>query len=144
VIQISEKVSRLDVGHATNAEEVLAWALRHPDKFDRIIILSDMQTYGGNFHSYYWGHRRSGETVKSLIAKYRKTKNKDCKLHCIDMAGHGQSLTEQADTKTNLVAGFSEKLLDVILEFEGLASPVDPETSEPQQVFTIEMIREKF
>lgn len=141
VLGIAHKVQTLNVGHSTNTEKVLRWAIQKQKHFDRIIVFSDMQTYGGAGGYSYWG--RSGESVKDLIEKYRKEVNPDCKLHCIDLAGHGYSLTEQADTQTNLVAGFSERLLDTILEFEGLASKSDDD-EEDKQVFTIEYIRENF
>lgn len=140
-LEVAERIQRLDVGHSTNAEAVIEWAINGNHEFDRIIILSDMQTYGGGGGGYYG---RSHESVKDLIKKYRKMISKGCKLHCIDLAGHGQALTEQADTKTNLVAGFSEKMINIIREFEGLNVEVDEETGEETQVFTIEYIRNNY
>jgi hypothetical protein len=155
VIDMANHVAQLETGHSTNAEDIIRWAQNmaetavrtswgeqigrnrvasKPKKFDRIIILSDMQTYGGSY---------SGGDVRNLIEKYRKTVNKDCKLHCIDLAGHGRALTSQKDTKTNLVAGFSEKLMDTILEFEGLKTRINKE-GEEEQVFTLEYVRENF
>lgn len=119
------------VGHSTNAEEVLRWAIENKKKFDRIIILSDMQTYGA------WGY-----SIKELLAEYRKEINPDCFLHSFDLAGHGQSMTEQTDTKTNLVAGYSERLLDTVTSFEGI---LNKETGErEEQEFTLEYIRSQF
>lgn len=148
VFDIADEVAALPVGHSTNAEAALKWALKQKSMtFDRIILISDTITYGSS--NYYWGRRsRDGRTVKDLIKEYRQKKNKKCYLHCLDLAGHGRSLTEQKDTKSNLVAGYSEKLLDTILEFEGLRTEVvvNEETGETEekQVFTIEYIRDNF
>lgn len=138
-LELARTVQGLDVGHATNAEAVIEDVLGKKEKVDRIILISDMQTYGGGS----WGYR-SGRNIQDLIKRYRHQVKRDCKLHCIDVAGYGRSLTEQADTNTNLVAGFSEKLMDTILEFEGLKVRVDKKTGEEKQVFTMEYIRENF
>jgi len=138
-LELARAVQALQVGHATNAEAVIQDLITRKEKVDRIIIISDMQTYGGA-SGYYFG----GENVKTVISKYRKQVNKECKLHCLDLAGHGKSLAKQSDTKTNVVAGYSEKLMDTILEFEGLKVRVDKKTGEEKQVFTVEYIRENF
>jgi hypothetical protein len=127
-INMANQVAALDVGWSTNANRVVEYALKDPKDFDRVILISDMQSYGG-----HGGKRASG-----LMDQYRRQRNPNCYLHSFDMAGYGRSLSEQSDTKTNLVAGFSEKLLDTIRQFEGLDNP------EGEQVFTLEYIREKF
>ncbi|MCW4025852.1 MAG: TROVE domain-containing protein, partial [Candidatus Bathyarchaeota archaeon] len=150
VTELAERVGALDVGHSTNAENVIEWALGHSKKFDRIIIVSDMQTYGGGGGG--WGYRRHSQykPLKQLIEKYRAEKNKDCKLHCIDLGGTGRSLTEQQDTNTNLISGFSEKLLNMILEFEASEEKVEPvkekkvKVETPERTFSIEYIRKNY
>lgn len=135
VITMANQVAALDVGWSTNANRVVEYAMSDKQDFDRIILISDMQSYGG--HGGGWGSG-GGRKAEGLMDKYRKERNPNCYLHSFDMAGYGKSLTQQGDTKTNLVAGFSEKLLDTIRQFEGLDSP------EGEQVFTLEYIRENF
>ena len=128
-IAMANQVAALDVGWSTNANKVARYAIDNAKTpFDRIILISDMQSYGG-----YGGTQAEG-----IMNSYRKLVNPNCYLHSFDLAGYGSSLSEQSDTKTNLVAGFSEKLFDTVRQFEGLNS------SDGEQQFTLEMIREKF
>ena len=64
-------------------------------------------------------------------------------MHTIDLTGYGQANTEQGDTSVNIVNGYSEKLLDTFLRFEG----IDPQTgdSNPEnREFAIEYIRKNY
>jgi hypothetical protein len=71
-------------------------------KTDRIIILSDNECndpYGG--------------TVQELADRYRKKANNDLWVHAIDLQGYG---TQQfCGPKTNIIAGWSEKVFQFIL-----------------------------
>jgi hypothetical protein len=139
-LRISDRVQETEAGGGTNAAAVMVYAHKDTERFDRLILLSDMQTYGTA--NYDFGHSKRKETdFKGLVKEYRK-KNPNFYVHSFDLAGTGASLSEQGDTKTNLVAGFSEKLLDTILRFEGLEK--DPETQEKKQEFTLEYIRKNF
>lgn len=71
---------------------------------DRIIILSDNECNGGYFHR---------STVQSIADIYRKQTGNDIWVHAIDLQGYG---TQQfCGTKTNIIAGWSEKVFDFIL-----------------------------
>ena len=141
VMDISDRIINTSCGGGTCAEAILKWALEAKNKtFDRIIILSDMQTYNSSFISF-----RGGRTVKELIEKYRHLKNPKCFLHCFDLRGDGTSRTPEEDHQTNLVAGFSEQILKQVLEFEGLVNKEkETEKDEDTQVLTIEYIRKNF
>jgi 60 kDa SS-A/Ro ribonucleoprotein len=152
-LDVADAINAMGINGGTCAESVLRWAIENKEKFDRIVILSDMQTYdsaNGGGYGYYSGLGRrqakstalSSKSMKELIDHYRKHINKDCKIHCIDLAGHSKSLVPEGDTQTNLVAGFSEKLVDTVLEFEGLKT-MDHE-GKPEQVFTLEYIRQNY
>lgn len=136
-MEIAKRIEETEAGGGTCAEDVLAWALKNKKiTFDRIIILSDMQTY--NSSGVYY---RRANTIKGLISEYRRTRNAKCALHCFDLRGDGTSRTPEGDPNTNLVAGFSEQILKQVIEFEGLTNEED---EEDKQVFTIEYIRENF
>jgi hypothetical protein len=71
-------------------------------KADRIIILSDIEC-----NDPYDG------TVQELADRYRKKANNDLWVHAIDLQGYG---TQQfTGPKTNIVAGWSEKVFQFIL-----------------------------
>jgi len=68
---------------------------------DRIILLSDNQVNCGD-----------AKPIQSLANEYRREVNPDCWVHGIDLQGYG---TQQfIGGRTNIIAGWSEKLLDFI------------------------------
>lgn len=70
-------------------------------KADRLIILSDNECN--------WPY---GTPVQALADQYRKASGRDLWVHAIDLQGYG---TQQfAGSRTNLIAGWSEKVLDFI------------------------------
>lgn len=72
---------------------------------DRLIMLSDNEINRG----WYGGYTR---TCQPLADKYRNTINKDLWVHAIDLQGYG---TQQfIGDKTNVIAGWSERVLEFI------------------------------
>lgn len=68
---------------------------------DRVIILSDNEVNWGGKH-----------TIQAYADQYRKEMNKNIWVHAIDLAGYG---TQQfIGDHTNIIAGWSEKVLDFI------------------------------
>lgn len=132
VLDLAEEIASTNVGYGTNTTDVIKFLQKNNIVVDRIVILSDMQCYGENYHG--------GQEFSKALEKYRKDINPNCKLHSFDLSSHGESMTKQGDINTNLVAGFSEKLLDTVLRFEGIT-----ETGEKvKREFTIEYIRKNF
>ena len=73
--------------------------------YDRIILLSDMQSWG----DYY--------SPKQAYEKYKQKYNvQNCKFYSIDLAGCGTLQLPQPDVYC--LAGFSEKIFDLIKHFE--------------------------
>lgn len=73
---------------------------------DRVIIISDNMCNSGG--SYY-----CRQTVQTLADRYRRDSGNDIWVHAIDLMGYG---TQQfAGPKTNIVAGWSEKVFDFIV-----------------------------
>ena len=72
---------------------------------DRLIILSDNMCNSG---VSYWNNK----TVQSRADEYRRKSGNDIWVHAIDLMGYG---TQQfAGPKTNIIAGWSEKVLEFI------------------------------
>lgn len=69
---------------------------------DRVIIISDNQCNG-------WWNRK---TVQLIVDEYRRISGNDIWVHAIDLQGYG---TQQfCGAKTNIMAGWSEKVLQFI------------------------------
>ena len=81
---------------------------------DRIIIFSDNECNGG-----YWS-----EPVQKNADRYRSKTGNDLWVHAIDLVGYG---TQQFHgKKTNVIAGWSEKVLEFIkLAEQGESSLID-------------------
>lgn len=74
-------------------------------KADRVIVISDNEC---NVYCHLWGTK----TVQAAADEYRRRAGCDYWVHAIDLMGYG---TQQfAGPKTNIIAGWSEKVFDFI------------------------------
>ncbi len=107
-------------GGGTNLKLPLEYLLQNKDMtFDRMIMFSDNEINSGPYRS-----RSYASTCQPLADKYRKERNEDFWVHAVDLQGYG---TQQfMGSKTNLIAGWSEKVLEFInLSEEGVGTLVD-------------------
>ena len=80
--------------------------IRDRVKADRVIVISDNMCNSGYS---MWGHK----PVQSLADEYRRKSGHDIWVHAIDLQGYG---TQQfTGPKTNIIAGWSEKVFNFIL-----------------------------
>jgi hypothetical protein len=125
-----EKIAKYEArkrGHATDAWKVIHHMIKNNIVADRLIVLSDMQCYDS------WGNG----SVVEFLERYRRSVKKDCYAHFFDLQGYG---TAQSRSKyDNIIGGFSEKIFNQVLVFEG-AEPMKGSKPLP----TIEYIRENF
>lgn len=99
---ILEVTNKRCCGGGTNMYLPFEKMIKDKVKADRIIILSDNECNGG-----WWS-----KPVQSLADKYRKSSGNDIWVHAIDLQGYG---TQQFHgKKTNIIAGWSEKVFDFI------------------------------
>ena len=103
---IIETVMRYDLyGGGTDMTLPFQIMINEHIKADRIIILSDNMCNSG---VTYWQRK----TVQTLANEYRKVSGNDIWVHAIDLQGYG---TQQfSGPKTNIIAGWSEKVFDFI------------------------------
>ena len=88
-------------GGGTSMEDPFKYVMNNKMLFDRIIVLSDNEV-----NSY------GSKTIQSYADEYRKKFNKNLWVHAIDLQGYG---TQQfMGSKTNIIAGWSEKVLEFI------------------------------
>lgn len=77
--------------------------------YDRIIVLSDNECNHCGLKHYY----HSVKPVNEMANEYRRISGRNIWVHAIDLMGYG---TQQfAGPKTNLIAGWSEKVFEFIL-----------------------------
>lgn len=76
--------------------------IRDRVKADRVIVISDNECNGG-----YWS-----SPVQKIADEYRRTSGNNIWVHAIDLQGYGTQQFHGA--KTNIIAGWSEKVFDFI------------------------------
>ena len=90
-------------GGGTSMELPFFAMIREKVHADRIIVISDNQCNGSWF----------SKPIQSLADEYRRKTGNDIWVHAIDLQGYG---TQQFHgPKTNIIAGWSEKVFDFIL-----------------------------
>ena len=92
-------------GGSTNMGLPFKYMIDHDIQADRIIILSDNQCNCGI--SWY-----NPKPVNALADEYRRKTGNDIWVHAIDLQGYGTQQFHGA--KTNIIAGWSEKVFDFI------------------------------
>lgn len=99
-------------GGGTDLTLPLGYMLEHRIKADRLIMLSDNEINSHYSSGDYSCYRNYNGTCQTLADKYRNTLNKDLWVHAIDLQGYG---TQQfIGGKTNIIAGWSERVLEFI------------------------------
>jgi hypothetical protein len=94
-------------GGATNANLAFKNLLQNKHiKFDRVIMLSDMQCYT----SSAWGQK----DVADLWKQYLKEVNKDAILYSFDLSSYGTSKFASTAKNVVTVSGWSDKIIDFI------------------------------
>jgi len=111
LIQNAEELSKHERihGHGTDAGSCISYLITNDIKVDRIIILSDLQTYGERF---------SRKTFEDNLISYRKKINPDVWLHSVDLTASQVSMAKANHPRVNLLGGFSEKIITMILKAE--------------------------
>lgn len=102
------KLENAGVGHSTMLNEAFKVIDKLDTPVDRILIFSDMQCYGDTGY---------GQTsAQAWLNKYRTRTGKKTWVHSIDLQGHGT--TKVMGDRVNLIAGWSDKVLDYIYQVE--------------------------
>ena len=110
--------SKLGVANGgTNANSVFDLITNKNKKYDRIILLSDMQSWGQDYgNSTWWGCEGPQGKCKDYWNKYRKEVNPECKLYSFDLTGNGTSLFPEKSTFN--LAGISDKIFDIMAKLD--------------------------
>jgi len=97
-------------GHGTCFGSIFRRANR---KYDRVVIFSDMQGWQGSYFADFNSYMDNGAPIKSLDA-YKKKYNADPKIYSVNMAESGGSMFNLSSSKVVPLAGFSEKLFNLM------------------------------
>lgn len=115
VLTNAEKIRRTDVGHSTNAWLTLKQLRKRKQVFDRVLLFSDMQCYDSG-----WGSHSLAEEWQ----RYRREINPNALLYSVDLAGYGILQFPESNSGVVQLAGWSDRVLDLITAYENGQSAV--------------------
>jgi hypothetical protein len=151
IMDIKEEVDRVGntTGYGTDMTKALNYLLNSNQKFDRIIVLSDMNAYDSGYgYGGGWGRRSEYETPAVLVQRYQKQINPNVWVYSINLAGAVDTQVDPQNPRVHLLSGWSEKLLDLIVQLEGKEKTTvqTAQLSEAEKAVlpTIEVLREKY
>jgi len=97
-----------EVGYATNGYLVVEDLIKRNEIVDKIMMFTDVQLWNSNGNS---------STIASAWRKYKAIAPK-AKLYLFDLAGYGNSPLDLKENDVYLIAGWSEKIFDVLASLE--------------------------
>ena len=97
-----------EVGYSTNGYLVVKDLLRKKKAVDKIMLFTDCQL---------WNSNNSGESIAGLWKEYKKVAPA-AKLYLFDLAGYGKVPLDIVRDDVFLIAGWSDKIFDVLRTIE--------------------------
>lgn len=138
VLSIAKKVQKANTkGMSTNAHRCVEWMMSKGITPDRVIILSDMQCWNDTGYVWGYGSKSSYSNLPDAWQAFRKGGGKDAWLHSVHLNGYGDNAIDPSDGKVSLISGFSEKIVNMMLQAEGVVG----EDGEVVALPTIDQIR---
>lgn len=104
-----------EVGYATNGYLVIADLLRRNEVVDKVMIFTDCQL---------WSTSRIGNQMETHWKAYKKIAPK-AKLYLFDLAGYGKTPLSTARNDVYLIAGWSDKIFDLLAAMENGQNAVE-------------------
>ena len=104
-----------EVGYSTNGYLVIKDLLQRNKLVDKIMMFTDCQL---------WNSNNTGETIAGLWKQYKKIAPA-AKLYLFDLAGHGNTPLNVMRDDVFLIAGWSDKIFDVLRAIEEGADAVN-------------------
>lgn len=104
-----------EVGYATNGYKVIDDLIHRKVVMDKVLLFTDTQL---------WNNQNSVSSIQNSWNKYKKMVP-HAKLYLFDLAGYGNSPIDLKDNDVSLIAGWSDKVFDVLYSIENGVSAVE-------------------
>lgn len=104
-----------EVGYSTNGHKVIDWLIDEHRVMDKVMLFTDCQLW-----DCYW----YGDNLAKSWEKY-KCLAPDAKLYLFDLAGYGQSPVSMKRDDVFCIAGWSDKVFDILAALERGNSAID-------------------
>lgn len=98
-----------EVGYGTNGHLVIKWLNEQKMAMDKVMMFTDCQM---------WNSYRDGDSMRGEWHRY-KAIAPNAKLYLFDLAGYGQMPLSMVEKDVFLIAGWSDKVFDVLEAIEG-------------------------
>jgi len=103
-----------EVGYSTNGYLVIEDLIRRNEKVDKVMLFTDTQL---------WDSNRGGYSFESSWNRYKRI-HPDAKLYIFDLAGYGKQPLDIRKSEVYLIAGWSDKIFDVLNALEDRKSAI--------------------
>lgn len=106
ILMASRQMERLcnSVGYSTNGYKVIDWLIENNMVMDKVMMFTDMQM---------WDSTGRYKNFENSWKKYKKMAPK-AKLYIFDLVGYGQLPMQLAKPDVYLIAGWSDRVFDVL------------------------------
>ena len=97
------------VGYSTNGHLVIQDLIDDHKVMDKVMFFTDLQM---------WNSQGEDDSLKSTWAKYKRQVAPKAKLYLFDLQGYGQAPLRITSNDVHLIAGWSDKIFDVLAAIE--------------------------
>ena len=104
-----------EVGYSTNGYKVIDWLIKERRVMDKVMLFTDMQL---------WNSYGDGACLAKSWNEYKRMAP-DAKLYLFDLAGYGQSPVSMKRDDVFCIAGWSDKIFDILAALERGNSAID-------------------
>lgn len=111
VLAAASEIDAMDLGGATHAHKVMEHLILENVKADRLVLFSDMQCYADV--ALAWA-----TSIHERLGQYRERINPLFRVYSVDLAGYGSAQFPEADLNTALLAGWSDRIIELIATLE--------------------------
>lgn len=98
-----------EVGYSTNGYLIIKDILKRKQKIDKVMIFTDCQL---------WNSNNSKENISTYWKTYKKEIAPNAKLYLFDLQGYGKTPLQLKENHVSLVAGWSDKVFEVMEAIE--------------------------
>ena len=107
-----------EVGYSTNGHKVIEWLIKEHREMDKVMLFTDCQLWSSE-----------GWSNDALLAeywdRYKREVAPHARLYIFDLAGYGQSPISMKRDDVFFIAGWSDKVFDILAAVERGKSAID-------------------
>ena len=113
ILANTHKLSNMEgeVGHSTNGYKAIQWLINNKQVADKVFIFTDCQLWDSDY-GYGYG-KAEHSTLQDEWKKYKQLAP-NAKLYIFDLAGYGNTPINLSHKDVYMIAGWSEKVFNVL------------------------------